>query len=578
MPQAMSGLGELWEQCLQWLGSTGVLDPREQFTKLSDFAAILRNGVLLCELALRLKPDCIDRHEILMQYQQSPFTCSKNIGLFLSACRLHFGIEHLFDEDDLYGLHNFGAVLRLLSQLSRSQTSRQLGLKFVPDGGGTRAVCTLALSICLTRTTFYGLHNFGAVLRLLSQLSRSQTSRQLGFKPFPEETTLPCELDDEDNNNIYSNLRDEVEQLQHDVVQYLRLNGNGGSASGSGSTDDERREEDGRQIYDTICGQAVVPQTGSKTLPISYAKFTPTTKRECCLMELLDTEINYDNALQRIDDIFYSRLHFYLNAEDMATIFINIREILRVNLHFLAKLEPAVLHALNIENRRNIAAGGEAPPAPLSVAELFITFKERFTAYAMYCSLLGKSTSRIDELERNDPEFKQLVANLSRDEQFRLQALVFLPFQRITKYHLLLDSLAKYTTHDLVEQAALNIAYESMKDVCDYVNEMKRDHDTIEYINTIARSISGLDLSLAKYTTHDLVEQAALNIAYESMKDVCDYVNEMKRDHDTIEYINTIARSISGLDLVRRAGVLMCRRTQTASSQSVFLLIAFFEK
>uniref|UniRef100_A0A914HF24 Uncharacterized protein n=1 Tax=Globodera rostochiensis TaxID=31243 RepID=A0A914HF24_GLORO len=441
MPQAMSGLGELWEQCLQWLGSTGVLDPREQFTKLTDFAAILRNGVLLCELALRLKPDCIDRHEILMQYQQSPFTGSKNIGLFLGACRLHFGIEHLFDEDDLYGLHNFGAVLRLLSQLSRSQTSRQLGLK-----------------------------------------------------PFPEETTLPCELDDEDNNNIYSNLRDEVEQLQHDVVQYLRLNGNGGSASGSGSTDDERREEDGRQIYDTICGQAVVPQTGSKTLPISYAKFTPTTKRECCLMELLDTEINYDNALQRIDDIFYSRLHFYLNAEDMATIFINIREILRVNLHFLAKLEPAVLHALNIENRRNTAGGGETPPAPLSVAELFISFKERFTAYAMYCSLLGKSTSRIDELERNDPEFKQLVANLSRDEQFRLQALVFLPFQRITKYHLLLDSLAKYTTHDLVEQAALNIAYESMKDVCDYVNEMKRDHDTIEYINTIARSISGLDL------------------------------------------------------------------------------------
>jgi len=58
------------------------------------------------------------------------FVCSKNIALFLKACRDNFSINEVFSEDDLLELQNFPAVLRLLSQLSRSQKSRQLGLKF----------------------------------------------------------------------------------------------------------------------------------------------------------------------------------------------------------------------------------------------------------------------------------------------------------------------------------------------------------------------------------------------------------------------------------------------------------------
>ncbi|KAL3090558.1 hypothetical protein niasHS_005470 [Heterodera schachtii] len=562
MPSATpsSALGELWEQCLQWLRSAGVLDPREQFIRLADFAALLRNGVLLCELALRLKPDSIDRHEILIQYQQSPFTCSKNIGLFLNACREHFGIEHqLFDEEDLYGLQNFGAVLRLLSQLSRTQTSRQLGLK-----------------------------------------------------PFPEETTLPSVLDnaEEEDNTIYSNLRDEVEQCeQHDVVvNYSRLNlGNSGtSATGDGTNaaastaaaqDEHQRhkeEEDGQKIYDTICGQAVVPQKGSKTLPISYAEFKPTTKREFCLKELLDKDINYTNALRRIENIFYARMHFHLNAEDLATIFINIREILRLSISFVAKLEPAVLHALNLaDSRRNTAnfGTGIVDMPPLSVAELFIIYKERFTIYGLYCSQLTKSTCRINELERNDPEFKRIVTNLAKDEQFRLQTLLILPFQHITKYQLLLNDLAKYTTDDLAEQSALNTAREAMKDVCEYLNEMKRDQEIIEYITTITRSISGLDLRLLDYgrlMAHDYVKLVNQNgsaqrylFLFEKMMMFCkrgkDGVykkkehlllddielveNELEQNHVAPKYNQTLTRKLTNslfdntsLTLARRGG------------------------
>ena len=47
-----------------------------------------------------------------------------------------------------------------------------------------------------------------------------------------------------------------------------------------------------------------------------------------------------------------------------------------------------------------------------------------------------------------------------------------------------------------------------------------------------------------------MTEKSFLNEAYEAMKDVAVYVNEMKRDQEIIGCINTIERSICDLDVV----------------------------
>lgn len=54
-------------------------------------------------------------------------------------------------------------------------------------------------------------------------------------------------------------------------------------------------------------------------------------------------------------------------------------------------------------------------------------------------------------------------------------------------------------TPDVVEQSALNNALDAMKDVVIYVNEMKRDQEMMEFIQTIQRSISALDVNLLEY-------------------------------------------------------------------------------
>lgn len=62
--------------------------------------------------------------------------------------------------------------------------------------------------------------------------------------------------------------------------------------------------------------------------------------------------------------------------------------------------------------------------------------------------------------------------------------------QRILKYHLLLDKLVEETPRDWAEDCRqLQKAREVMVDVAQYINEVKRDSDTLNIIKYIQRSI-----------------------------------------------------------------------------------------
>ena len=53
-----------WRQARQWLIDSGVIPPTHRVTKpsitLVDFARSLRDGVFLCSLLDKLKPNCVE--------------------------------------------------------------------------------------------------------------------------------------------------------------------------------------------------------------------------------------------------------------------------------------------------------------------------------------------------------------------------------------------------------------------------------------------------------------------------------------------------------------------------------------
>ena len=67
--------------------------------------------------------------------------------------------------------------------------------------------------------------------------------------------------------------------------------------------------------------------------------------------------------------------------------------------------------------------------------------------------------------------------------------------QRILKYHLLLEKLVEETPRDWVEDRhQLSKAREVMVDVAQYINEVKRDSDTLNIIKDIQTSIIDWDV------------------------------------------------------------------------------------
>lgn len=74
MRGGVAGRPELWQECVEWLTSTGVLDATLRLAKPADLAAILRDGILLCHLALRLKPESVDRSQIFLQSSAHQFS------------------------------------------------------------------------------------------------------------------------------------------------------------------------------------------------------------------------------------------------------------------------------------------------------------------------------------------------------------------------------------------------------------------------------------------------------------------------------------------------------------------------
>lgn len=62
---AMPGARVLWQECFEWLISAGLLDSDVRCSKPTDLAAILHDGVLLCRLAMRIKPDSVDPNRMM---------------------------------------------------------------------------------------------------------------------------------------------------------------------------------------------------------------------------------------------------------------------------------------------------------------------------------------------------------------------------------------------------------------------------------------------------------------------------------------------------------------------------------
>uniref|UniRef100_A0A671PI27 Guanine nucleotide exchange factor VAV3-like n=1 Tax=Sinocyclocheilus anshuiensis TaxID=1608454 RepID=A0A671PI27_9TELE len=213
-------------------------------------------------------------------------------------------------------------------------------------------------------------------------------------------------------------------------------------------------------------------------------KQAETDIRSCCLMEIKQTEEKYTESLDSIEKFFMKPLGQSLSSVEIEKVFINIPDLVKVHTSLLREVQDSVL----MHNASNLF-------------QIFIKYKERLVLYGKYCSQVESAIACLDDICKNREDVRQMLELCSKranNGKFTLRDLLVVPMQRVLKYHLLLQELVKHT-HDATDKSNLRQALDAMKDLAQYVNEVKRDIETLRDIDQYQKSIENLNQSLRNY-------------------------------------------------------------------------------
>ncbi|XP_077581104.1 guanine nucleotide exchange factor VAV3-like isoform X1 [Stigmatopora nigra] len=300
----------------------------------------------------------------------------------------------------------------------------------------------------------FDLRDFTKVMDTLSKLSYTVIAQQGGFKPFPTEDSLK----DEDIYNHLEDLIDENAMEDEDDLYAAVYN----------------LEEDyaGGEIYEDLMRTEQQKQVEMSDV------------RSCCLSEIKQTEEKYTETLESIEKCFLNPLKNFFSVAEIDQVFVNIPDLVKVHKSLMADVQDSILN-------KNA----------LNLYQIFISYKERLLIYGVYCSRVEIAIAVLDLIckEKEDVRLKlEECSKRANKGKFTLRDLLVVPMQRVLKYHLLLQELLKHT-HDSAEKSNLKIALDAMKDLAQFVNELKRDNETIREMDQYQRSIENLNQPLIRY-------------------------------------------------------------------------------
>uniref|UniRef100_F7EQ30 Vav guanine nucleotide exchange factor 2 n=1 Tax=Callithrix jacchus TaxID=9483 RepID=F7EQ30_CALJA len=289
------------------------------------------------------------------------------------------------------------------------------------------------------------------VISAVSRLSLHSIAQSKGIRPFPSEETT------ENDDDVYRSLEELADE--HDL--------------GEDIYDCVPCEDGGDDIYEDII-KVEVQQ------PMKMG-MTEDDKRNCCLLEIQETEAKYYRTLEDIE-------------KDSAPILPRVGLARHSRLFLtqdLIKVHHSFLRAIDV----SMMVGGS------TLAKVFLDFKERLLIYGEYCSHMEHAQNTLNQLLANREDFRQKVEECTlkvQDGKFKLQDLLVVPMQRVLKYHLLLKELLSHSA-ERPEKQQLKEALEAMQDLAMYINEVKRDKETLRKISEFQSSIENLQVKLEEF-------------------------------------------------------------------------------
>ncbi|XP_036927618.1 pleckstrin homology domain-containing family G member 3 isoform X3 [Acanthopagrus latus] len=202
------------------------------------------------------------------------------------------------------------------------------------------------------------------------------------------------------------------------------------------------------------------------------------------VMEIIETERMYVRDLRSIVEDYLAHIidmsNLPIRPEQVCALFGNIEDIYEFNSELLQSLDMC-------END------------PVAIARCFVDKSEYFEIYTQYCTNYPNSVAALTDCMRS-----KTLAKFFRDRQAALKrslplgSFLLKPVQRILKYHLLLQEIAKHFDPDEEGYEVIQEAIDTMTGVAWYINDMKRKHEhavRVQEIQSLLINWKGPDLT-----------------------------------------------------------------------------------
>ncbi|XP_053551682.1 guanine nucleotide exchange factor VAV2 [Bombina bombina] len=297
----------------------------------------------------------------------------------------------------------------------------------------------------------FDVRDFGKVISALSKISYHIIAQTKGIRPFPSEDTT------ENDDDVYRSLEELADE--HDL--------------GDNDNYDLPCEED--DIYEDI-----IKVENQQPMKMGM---TEDDNEIAAYWKFEKTEDKYYKTLEEIRTNYMIPLRQILNSQEIAAIFTNLEELIKVHFNFLRSIELSIM------------SGGS------SMGQVFLDYKEKLLIYGEYCSHIEYAQKTMDHVIATREDVRIRMEECSKkvqDGKFRLQDLLVVPMQRVLKYHLLLKELLSHTLES-PEKHTLKEALEAMQDLAMYINEVKRDKETLKKISEFQNSIENLQVKLEDF-------------------------------------------------------------------------------
>ncbi|XP_041514130.1 pleckstrin homology domain-containing family G member 3 isoform X8 [Microtus oregoni] len=212
--------------------------------------------------------------------------------------------------------------------------------------------------------------------------------------------------------------------------------------------------------------------------------------------EIVETERMYVQDLRSIVEDYLLKIidtPGLLKPEQVSALFGNIESIYALNSQLLRDLDSC-----NSD--------------PVAVASCFVERSQEFDIYTQYCNNYPNSVAALTECMQDTQQ-----AKFFRDRQALLQhslplgSYLLKPVQRILKYHLLLQEIAKHFDEEEDGFEVVEDAIDTMTCVAWYINDMKRRHEhavRLQEIQSLLINWKGPDLT----TYGELVLEATFRV------------------------------------------------------------------